>query len=223
MASRSSAPVGGGDPALRAAVRPPPGDPVVLGKAGEVEQAVGIAAVLQPGTHELGHTVGKAAADQDHDSTQGAAGTTARSSVRSATRASRMRARVGKAKCSSRGTGSTITTARPPRTGATATSTKVRCASAAKRDSPGSRCDRLGRHRAVPDHRVADDAGERWRRRAARSGRPVPAPAGWRDAPRSRRRPGGSLRMRSVACRRRPRRRPGRGGSGRRGPRPGRL
>jgi hypothetical protein len=57
------APVRGGDPPLRAAVRPTPGDPEVFGKAGEVKQAVRIAAVLQPRTDEFGHAVDKAAAD----------------------------------------------------------------------------------------------------------------------------------------------------------------
>jgi hypothetical protein len=44
------APVRGGDPSLRAAIRPSPEHAVILGEAGEVQQAVGIAAILQPGT-----------------------------------------------------------------------------------------------------------------------------------------------------------------------------
>ena len=105
-------PVGPGDGASRAGVGPAPGNPVAGGKAGEVEQTVGVAGVLQPGAAQFGDPVSEAAADQDHGTASGSAATGASSAV-SAVSASRMRARAGVPKCSSTGIGSTITTPRP--------------------------------------------------------------------------------------------------------------
>ena len=57
---------------------------------GEVEQAVAVAAVGEPGADELGDAVGEAAADQDHGTASGAA-YDAVAGASSAVRASSMR------------------------------------------------------------------------------------------------------------------------------------
>ena len=155
------APIRGGDPSLRAAVRPPPGDAVVLGEAGEVEQAVGIAAVLQPGTNQLRHAISKATADQDHDSTARAAWVTALSPVSSATRARRCRARVGQGEVLEPGQRVDQHDGEAAADGGEGNLDEGEmrgCGEARQRPFEG---DRLGRRRVIPDHRVADDAGER--------------------------------------------------------------
>jgi hypothetical protein len=62
----------GRERSLRTAVRPARGEAVLVGEARKVEQAVRIGAGLEPRADELGHLVGEAAADQDHDSTSDA-------------------------------------------------------------------------------------------------------------------------------------------------------